>query len=170
MHVATTPGAAGPIDGPINEPRGVQTPHIPLWLGGGGEKVTLKLVAKYANGCNVGGGNPEVIRQKLAVLRSHCEQLGRDYNTIDRSTGLTIHLIEPGDDPEKATAQARTQSGVSYEEYVRGTAVGTPDQIVSRIEQIAAADINYLIVYFPRIAYDHTMLHRFAQEVMPRFT
>src|SRR4051812_26417464 len=70
------------IDGPINQPKGAGGTGPKLWLGGGGEKVTLKLVARYADGSNVGNGNPEIIRQKLAVLREHCDRLGRDYDTI----------------------------------------------------------------------------------------
>jgi F420-dependent oxidoreductase-like protein len=62
---ATFHGEYYTIDGAINEPKGVQRPHMPLWLGGG-EKITLKLVAQWADGCNVGGGNPDVVRQKLA--------------------------------------------------------------------------------------------------------
>ncbi len=63
------------IDKPINEPKGARKPHPSFWIGGGGEQVTLKLVARYADACNVGGGNPDVIRQKLEVLRGHCETL-----------------------------------------------------------------------------------------------
>ncbi|HWS39435.1 MAG TPA: TIGR03560 family F420-dependent LLM class oxidoreductase, partial [Actinoplanes sp.] len=58
------------IDKPINEPKGVRKPHPSLWLGGGGEKVTLKLVAKYADGCNFGNGAPETFAQKAAVLKA----------------------------------------------------------------------------------------------------
>src|SRR6185436_13009313 len=98
---ATFHGKYHSVDGAINEPKGVQRPHMPLWLGGGGEKITLKLVAQWADGCNIGGGDPAVVRQKLAILREHCDRLGRDYNTITRSTGLNIFLLEDGVDPEK---------------------------------------------------------------------
>src|SRR5215210_5533442 len=87
------------IDKPINLPHGARKPHPAFWLGGGGEKVTLKLVAKWADGCNIGGGNPDVIRQKLDVLRGHCEALGRDINQITISTGMDIHLLADGEDP-----------------------------------------------------------------------
>lgn len=164
---ATYHGNYHTVDGAINEPKGVQQPQLPLWLGGGGEKVTLKLVAKWAAGCNLGDGNLEVIGHKLGVLRDHCAALGRDYNTITHSTSLNIFLLEDGDDPEMATARARGQR--SYEEFSRGTFVGTKAQVIERINQLAEAGIDYLITYFPRVAYDQTMLHRFAQEVMPQF-
>ncbi|MBK8022804.1 MAG: LLM class F420-dependent oxidoreductase [Chloroflexi bacterium] len=156
------------IDGAINEPKGVQKPHVPLWLGGGGEKVTLKLVAQWADGCNFGGGDPGVFRQKLDVLRGHCDALGRDLNTIDRSTSLNLFLLEDGADPAAATAQAR--GATSFEDYSRGTFVATAAQVTDRIGQLIEAGSNYIITYFPRVAYDHTMLQRFAAEIMPAFT
>jgi F420-dependent oxidoreductase-like protein len=155
------------IDGAINEPKGVQRPHIPLWIGGGGEQVTLKLVAKWGNGCNVGGGNPEVVRQKLSVLREHCETMGRDFETITRSTNINLFLLEDGADPEKATAQAR--GATSFEEYSRGAFVATAAQAAERIHELIAAGANYIITYFPRVAYDQTMLQRFASEIIPQF-
>jgi F420-dependent oxidoreductase-like protein len=164
---ATFHGEYYTIDGAINEPKGVQRPHIPLWLGGGGEKITLKLVAQWADACNVGAGNPDVVRQKLAVLRGHCEALGRDYNKIIRSTNLNTFLLEDGADPEKATAKVR--GNTSYEEYSKGAFVGTTAQVIERVRQLIDAGADYINTYFPRVAYDHTMLERFAAEVMPQF-
>ena len=155
------------IDGPINEPKGVQRPHIPLWLGGGGEQVTLKLVAKWADACNVAGGNPDVARQKVGILRQHCDTLGRDYNTITRSTNMSLFLLEDGADPEKATAQARGK--MSFEEFSKNIILVTSAQLIERIGQLADAGIDYVITNFPRVAYDHTMLNRFATEIMPHF-
>src|SRR5215212_11216211 len=66
---ATVDGKRYQVNGAINEPKGAQSSHPPLWIGGGGEKVTLKLVAQYADACNVGGGNPETCRQKLEILQ-----------------------------------------------------------------------------------------------------
>src|SRR5579871_3297300 len=63
------------VNGAINQPKGVQKPHIPLLIGGGGEKVTLRLVAQYADACNIGGNIP-TIKHKLDVLRQHCEEIG----------------------------------------------------------------------------------------------
>jgi F420-dependent oxidoreductase-like protein len=127
------------IDGPINQPKGVRTPHPSFWIGGGGEKVTLKLVAQYANACNVGGGDPELISRKLDILRGHCETVGRDYADIIKSTTLELDLTESSADT------------------------------IARIEKMAEAGADYLIVYIPRVAYDHEPLQRFAAEVIPQF-
>jgi len=69
----------------LNSPRALSRPRIPIMIGGGGEQKTLRLVAKYADACNVFGG-PEKIHHKYEVLRRHCEDLGRPYNEIERST------------------------------------------------------------------------------------
>ena len=57
-----------------------------MWIGGGGEKVTLKLVAQYGDAANVGGGNPDPIKEKLAILRQHCDNVERNYDDIIKST------------------------------------------------------------------------------------
>lgn len=154
------------IDKPINEPKGVQKPYPSLWIGGGGEQITLKLVAQYGNACNV-GGSPDEIRHKFEVLQGHCETVGRNYDEIIRSSNLTVFPLKPGDDPEKATELARRPYGYDYETFARQTIVGTPEQIVERIQPIVDAGVNYVIVSFPRIAYDHEPLHRFAEEIAP---
>jgi len=155
------------IDRPINEPKGVQKPHPPLWIGGGGEKVTLRLVARWGDACNVGGGNPDTIRHKLAVLKGHCDALGRDYDEIVKSTNVMVHLIENEADAERATAQAR--GGMSYEEYARNAVVGTPATVRQRLQAVVDAGANYIVVYMPRVAYDQEPLRRFAREVIPSF-
>jgi len=86
------------IDKPINEPKGVRKPYPSLWIGGSGEQVTLKLVAKYGNACNV-GGDPDTLRHKFGVLRQHCERVGRNYDEIIRSSNVNIFPIEAGADP-----------------------------------------------------------------------
>lgn len=155
------------IEGPINEPKGIQKPHIPLWLGGGGEKVTLKLVAKYGQACNVGGGNPEIVRQKLAVLKEHCDALGRDYASVTKSTNLNVYMINPGEDPEQATAKARGKA--SLEDFRKATFVGTPEQVRERVGQLIDAGADYIIAYLPRVAYERERVAQFAEEVANHF-
>lgn len=152
------------IDQPINEPRGVQKPHPPLWLGGGGEQVTLKLVARWANACNI-FGDADVLQQKFGVLRNHCETLGRNYDEITRSVAMSIFLINPGDDPEQATAHVRGK--LSYKEFAGWFKVGTAEQISQEIQDRIAVGANYFIIYMPRLAYDLEQLQRFTEEVVP---
>jgi len=65
---------------PLNSPQSLSRPHPPIMIGGGGEKKTLRLVARYADACNLFAGRDEA--RKLAVLREHCEAVGRDYDSI----------------------------------------------------------------------------------------
>src|ERR671927_1838589 len=94
------------IDRPINEPKGVQKPHPSFWIGGSGEKVTLRLVARWGDACNI-MGDIETIRHKLDVLKGHCEDVGRDYDEIIKSTGLDIHLVENEANAVQETARTR---------------------------------------------------------------
>jgi F420-dependent oxidoreductase-like protein len=154
------------IDGPINEPKGVQKPHPPFWIGGGGEKVTLKLVARWGDACNV-GGDVETIRHKLDVLKGHCEDEDRDYGEIIKSTGARVHLIENEANAEQETAQARGDR--PYDEYARDTIVGTPEMVRERLQPKIDAGIDYFIISIPRTAYNQEPVRRFAREVIPLF-
>jgi len=154
------------IDRPINEPRGVQKPHPSFWIGGGGEKVTLRQVARWADACNI-IGNADKLRHKFDVLRGHCDDLGRDYEEIIRSTSVSVYLLEEGEDPESATALAR--GGMSYDEYSNRFVVGTADEISARLQPMVEAGVNYFQVYMSRVAYDPTPVERFAKEVIPNF-
>jgi alkanesulfonate monooxygenase SsuD/methylene tetrahydromethanopterin reductase-like flavin-dependent oxidoreductase (luciferase family) len=75
------------VHGAINQPKGVQKPHIPLLIGGGGEQVTLKLVAQYADACNIAGDLP-TIQRKFAILEHHCDTVERDYVSIHRTVSV----------------------------------------------------------------------------------
>ncbi len=157
------------IDGPINEPKGaIPGRKVPLWIGGGGEQVTLKLVAQYGDACNLGGDDLAVLRHKLDVLKGHCERVGRNYDDIIRSTGLSAHPIGPNDDPIQATAAARGET--SFEEYAKGTIIGTPEEIRERAQPKLDLGFNYFIMSFPRVAYTQETMNRFAEEVIPLFT
>ena len=156
------------IDRPINEPKGARKPHPSLWIGGGGEQVTLKLVAQYGNACNI-GGDPDTIRHKLDVLRRHCDTVGRDYDTIIKSMDVNLFPLRPGEDPETATVALRRPLDMTLDNLRNISFVGTPDEITEYLQQLADAGIQYFIVTLPRLAYDQEPLSRFAETVIPRF-
>ena len=168
---ATFEGRYYSIRGAINEPKGVQKPHPPIWIGGSGEKVTLKLVARYADACNVvAGTDVQGYRHKLEVLKQHCDNVGRDYNTIIKSAHIFITLLEPGQDPEKATEKQRMlRGGISLEEYRTGTFVGTPRQTIEYLHELQSTGLEYLIIYFRNDLTGPDTLRLFAQEVLPAF-
>ncbi|MDQ1733983.1 MAG: hypothetical protein QOH56_234, partial [Pseudonocardiales bacterium] len=138
------------VDKPINEPKGVRKPHPSLWIGGGGEKVTLKLVAQYGDAANIGGGDPETIREKAAILKDHCDRLGRNYDDIIKSTSLNIFPIDAGDDPQRATEKAR--GGVDWDRFSAQTIIGTEDEIADKVDAALQAGADYMIFYVPGVA------------------
>jgi alkanesulfonate monooxygenase SsuD/methylene tetrahydromethanopterin reductase-like flavin-dependent oxidoreductase (luciferase family) len=123
------------VRGAINQPKGVQKPHIPLLIGGGGEKVTLKIVAKYADACNV-FGDPAALERKFAILREHCQDVGRDYETIHRTAGA-ICLI--GDTDEQTQAQLPEQVKNQFANQLDRALIGSPDTIRKRLSEYEAA-------------------------------
>jgi F420-dependent oxidoreductase-like protein len=90
---ATYEGEYYQVHGAINQPKGVQRPHIPLLIGGNGEQMTLKLAAQYGDVCHV-FGDPATIARKFAVLKEHCEAGLRDYESIRRATMAICVLAE----------------------------------------------------------------------------
>ena len=176
---ATFEGKYYQIREAINEPKGVQQPHIPIWIGGAGEKVTLKLVAKYGDACNIGGINPDVYRHKFDVLRKHCDDVGRDYSTIIKSAEVFTHLVLPGQTPEQATAKARRDSSklvghdMGLEEFRQGNIrgypqgfIGTPEEAIEAFSRIVEAGVEYIILYLSNVVHLDT-LHAFAEEILP---
>jgi F420-dependent oxidoreductase-like protein len=147
------------VDRPYNEPKGVRRPHPSLWIGGGGEQVTLKLVAQYGDAANIGMGRPEVIREKLGILRRHCDAVGRDYDEIIKSTNMTVFPLDAGADPEQATERAR--GGVDWATFSQQAAViGSDAQIADRISTAIEAGADYVILYVPGVAYDLDLVAR----------
>lgn len=99
----------------MNSPQSISRPRVPIMIGGGGEKKTLRLVAQYADATNVFGG-PEAIAHKYEVLREHCAAVGRDYHEIERSSLQTINLAR-----------------------------NTPSQIVERFGELSDAGAQHII-------------------------
>ncbi len=88
------------LERPLNSPRPVQLPHPPILIGGGGEQKTLRLVAQYADACNLFARmGKNVLQHKLDVLREHCEKIGRPYEQIEKTTLDSINLTRDGHMP-----------------------------------------------------------------------
>jgi F420-dependent oxidoreductase-like protein len=79
----------------LNSPQSLSRPHPPILIGGGGEQKTLRLVAQYADACNV-FGNPDMLRRKYTILGEHCEDLRRDYDTIEKTNLASVSLTPTG--------------------------------------------------------------------------
>lgn len=137
----------------------IQKPRIPLLIGGSGEKVTLKLVAQYADACNV-GSDPLTAKQKFDVLNQHCEAVGRDYESIHR-TSTTLCLIADSD--EEALALLPAERKASLGNRIHTALIGSPETIRQRLAAYEKAGVQELLMRF--IDGTHLeALRRFAQE------
>ena len=127
-----------------NLPRPIQAGGPPILIGGGGEKRTLRLVARYADFCNI-TGDTDVIRHKVGVLRQHCEAEGRDPKEVTVSRLSTLVLT----DSPQATADTWELLRGAVGDDAAGFDVGEEDAIVTRIETLADAGVEYCIFNMP---------------------
>jgi F420-dependent oxidoreductase-like protein len=97
----------------LNVPQALSKPHPPILIGGGGEKKTLRLVAQYADACNL-FASPEVAR-KLDVLRSHCADVGRDYDTIEKTVLYNFDLGPDGENVEATLQRLRELADLGFQ-------------------------------------------------------
>lgn len=161
------------IKGAISQPKPVQSPHIPLWIAGGGEQLTLRVAAQYASYTNF-GGSPDEFIHKSAVLEQHCEDVGTDFSQIVRSANFTgVCAATEADVTERineTVSRVGSVIGIDKAEAYRKSVErmsGTPEQIVSKLAPWAAAGMSYTIMYFPDAAYHQDGLDLFAKEVIP---
>jgi F420-dependent oxidoreductase-like protein len=133
------------VRGAINQPKGVQNPHIPLLIAGGGEKVTLKLVAQYGDACHIGGNVPP-IQHKLAILKQHCETVGRDYESIHRTATAFCSI---GETYEQAMAKIPEVFLGLLRHLGSTTLIGSPDTIREGLAALEAAGVQEVLLLFP---------------------
>lgn len=124
-------------------PKPIQKPTPPILVGGSGEKRTLKIVAKYADACNL-FGSTDTVKRKLNILKEHCKSIGRDYDSILK-TKLGFVVIEN----DKQTVEKKIHDFFKGmpEEQIREFAIyGTPEDVSRQIELLEEVGIQYLIV------------------------
>jgi alkanesulfonate monooxygenase SsuD/methylene tetrahydromethanopterin reductase-like flavin-dependent oxidoreductase (luciferase family) len=140
-------GDRAPIEGkhfqladPLNSPPALSQPHPPIMIGGGGEQKTLRLVAQYADACNLFARmGDDVLRSKLDILRGHCEAVGRPYDEIERTALNTVN-IAPGE-----TSAA---------------------DVIAQCQSLAKLGIQHVIFNMPNV-HDLTPLETFGREIIP---
>ncbi|HEV2583513.1 MAG TPA: LLM class F420-dependent oxidoreductase [Ktedonobacteraceae bacterium] len=150
------------VNGAINQPKGVQKPHIPLMIGGSGEQVTLKLVAQYADACNITHQDNEGMARKFDIIRRHCETVGRDYNTIRRSVLMNCAIAETEEEAWAKASSPLFSRNIPSGRYREQGLVGTPDAIRKRLVEIEQAGAQELIMWLPDARF-LTPLRMFAE-------
>jgi F420-dependent oxidoreductase-like protein len=143
----------------ILEPKPVQKPHPPLMIGGGGEQLTLRAVARYANACNV-GGTPDQVRHKFEVLRRHCETQKRNYDEIERTN--VIGFVLARDEAALAAKRQRLEVPAQFTGFA-----GTVAQVTDLVGKYQDAGSQLLISSAWRN--DPETLELLAADVMPAF-
>ena len=156
---ATFHGRYFHIDEAILEPKPVQKPHPPIMIGGSGEQLTLRAVARMGDACNL-FGPPDMVAHKLAVLRQHCENEGRKYDEIEK-TNLTSMLLAR----DEAGLKAKRER-VGLPEHFRGYALTTA-QAVELVGTFREAGSQMTIASF--FNNDPEAQELMAGEVMPHF-
>jgi F420-dependent oxidoreductase-like protein len=125
----------------LNQPQPLTRPHPPILIGGSGEKVTLRLVAKYADACNIfAGAGEQVLRQKLDVLKSHCDKVGRNYDEIEKTCLDSVNL---------------------------STGNMTPRQMIDRCRKLSEMGFSHVIVNMPNVS-EIKPLEIIGKEVIPQ--
>ena len=142
-------------------PKPIQKPSPPIMIGGGGERHTLRIVAKYADACNL-FGSVETIKRKLSILKEHCRNVGRDYESILK-TKLGIVVIV--DDKETARKRLQQISRIPEEQINEFAIYGTPEDVLREKESLQDAGIQYLIVDLDP-SREHEALDIFANEII----
>jgi alkanesulfonate monooxygenase SsuD/methylene tetrahydromethanopterin reductase-like flavin-dependent oxidoreductase (luciferase family) len=166
MLDGTEPTATGPryfSRHTRNLPPPIQ-PHLPICIGGGGEKVTLKLVAKYGDMCNIGGGL-ETVRRKDAILVEHCEKVGRDPAEIERTSGIgTVFIRDDRAEAERLFKEAFQRNRIArpWEDQP----FGTPEDVAEKLAPYREIGYHHLIAGMPA-DYDEESMTRLATEVRP---
>ena len=164
---ATYAGRYASVVDAYNDPKPLQKPRPPLWIGGGGEQLTLRVVARHADYANFGGSLP-TFTHKRDVLRRHCEAVGRDTAEIT----LTLHqdALVAADEAELRRMLDAHPSlwGSAEDERLGGHLIGTTQQVIDRVGAYLEAGAGGFVVWCPDFPGTES-LERFAAEVIPAF-
>lgn len=143
-------------------PEPVQPGGPPLWIGGGGEQLTLLVVAKYANACNFAGESTslQTFERKLAALNRHCQSCGRKSDDITKSVTLELILGKNSQEAKRREREAPPS------EKPKERFVGTPSECISLLEEFTKIGASYFMIHIEDIL---SSLDLFTEEVLPSF-
>lgn len=163
------------VDGAIVAPKPLQDNGIPLWIAGGGEKVTLRIAAKYAQYTNF-TPEPAAFAHKSEVLAQHCRDVGTEFGAIVRSANFTP-IVGTSEADVKDRLQRIRDRLVRYVPESAADAMlaaggaegatGTTEQVIECITRVRDLGCQYAICYFPEAAYDRSGIELFEREVIP---
>jgi alkanesulfonate monooxygenase SsuD/methylene tetrahydromethanopterin reductase-like flavin-dependent oxidoreductase (luciferase family) len=151
----------------VCEPKPVQRPYPPIWLGGGGEQKTLRVVAEHADGWNAFPMPIPQLQRKLDVLRDHCKTVGRDYDAIRKQLVCTaIVRIDPAQVADEL-AQFAEERQVPAERAQQMAIAGTPEEVAAQLTPYLGIGFDMFLL-MERTPLDPETLRLFIHDVVPR--
>jgi len=153
---ATFNGEYYKIKKAINEPKPIQKPYPPLWVCGGGEKVTLKLLAKYGDYGNWDVDH-EGFKHKSKILEKHCIDLNRDYKSITRTLHTNVIIGENTKDLNSKIKKISNDTSIPDSYFMNRPLVGTKDKVFEYLDEFEDLGCKYLIAYVADIAWGNTL-------------
>jgi F420-dependent oxidoreductase-like protein len=142
-------------------PKPVQKPHPPIWIGGSGEKLLLRVVAEKADGCNFSGSLDEY-KHKLDILRNHCKKVGRDFNKIKKSLSADLIISDDVEMVKKKVEMFKPEN-LSLEDYDDRSIIGTPEECIARINDYHQLGVTYFMLSLRTFKEDISL---FAEKVI----
>jgi F420-dependent oxidoreductase-like protein len=155
------------LAGAVCEPKPAQRPHSPIWLGGMGERKTLRLVAEHADGWNAFPVPIPQLQHKLDVLRGHCDAVGRDYAAIRKQVGHNVIVRADPAQVEEELARFAGERQVPPERARQMAVAGTPEEVAARLAPYLGLGFDMFLL-LERTPLDYETLRLFMQEVAPR--
>jgi F420-dependent oxidoreductase-like protein len=155
------------VEGAINRPKPLQQPHPPLWIAGGGEKRTLRIVAEYGDFSNF-GDDLDDFRHKSEILQGHCETVGRDFGEIGRSCHRMSVIGRDDADLRQKLEVAGRRRACTPDEFAGEHFAATVGQAVEEMGRFIDAGCVEMILYFYDMGEGDSM-ELFASEVIPQF-
>ena len=140
----------------INQPKPLQKPYPPLWVCGGGEKVTLKLLAKYGDYGNW-DVDVEGFVHKSKILKTHCEEQNRNYSDIKKTLHTNVIIGNNEKDLNAKINKIVDVTGIPKEMYIDRPLVGVKEKVFDTIEEFSSVECEYLIAYIPDIVWGDTL-------------
>jgi F420-dependent oxidoreductase-like protein len=147
------------------DPKPLQKPHPPILIGGGGEQLTLRVVARLADRSNF-GGQPQEYSRKCEILKGHCKAVGRDYDEIEKTWSPEVFVRET--EAEVIAAGSQSFWGESFASWREGNLVGTPEQVAQKIQTYVDLGCTSFMPWNSDYPSDET-LRLLAQRVIPQF-
>ncbi len=148
-------------------PKPAQRPHPPIWIGGGGEQKTLRVVAEHADGWNAFPAPIPQLQHKLDVLRGHCDAVGRDDNAISKQLVCSVIVRTDPVQVEAEMARFAAERQMPPERARQMAIAGTPEEVAARLAPYLGLGFDMFLV-MERTPLDHETLRLFIEDVAPR--